>query len=345
MTVTAQPSSSRTSRTAASAGLSPGSTFPPGSSQRPAASAGEVRRAASRRPCARTATPTTTRGVHRPERSAGQLTGLRDQPAGRVPDLSVLLEEAAGEVAGGSRDPQPARRRHRPHVRGQLQGRRPAEHPEVERSPAAARPPPAAACSGSGSRPSADPQPALQHPAPGRLAERPADAGRVQPQVEPVQDRGLRPEVLRRLGRGHAALGRRQVRRRRGGADVVGQAASRSPYVASARIRSTSAAVLHLAQRGLPVDMLRPLRSTSVRTVAAPGPARGQVVGADRQRVGCPREEKRARSALPIMASSRPPLTPGRSASPGRAARRTPPAPPVEHPGRCRGRTRTSAAA
>ena len=64
---------------------------------------------------------------------AGELPRLGDQPTGRVPHVSVLLEHPARVVARGVAHQQPSRLRLRTHVRGELEGRHPAEVPEVER--------------------------------------------------------------------------------------------------------------------------------------------------------------------------------------------------------------------
>src|SRR4051794_14670309 len=69
---TRQPSSSATSRSSAAVAVSPGSTLPPGNSQRPAVSGGVVRRAASRNPDWTIAAPTTNLWVTAAPRSFAQ---------------------------------------------------------------------------------------------------------------------------------------------------------------------------------------------------------------------------------------------------------------------------------
>ena len=125
---TPQPSSSRTSRTTASAGSSPGSTLPPGSSHRPAASGGCVRRVASTRPCRTTAAPTTSTSV------VGEGGTVRMMPVSRLPsDCPRGAFRAAPRRApaaqrrpcrGGRRPRRPARRPRRAARRA----RRPRPH-------------------------------------------------------------------------------------------------------------------------------------------------------------------------------------------------------------------------
>ena len=119
VTATPQPSSSRTSRTTAAAGSSPGSTLPPGNSHLPAASGGCVRRVASTRPCRTTAAPTT-------RTSAGREAGTV-----RMMPVSLLPSDCR---RGASRAaPRPARRRapaaQRRPCRGGRRARRPARRP------------------------------------------------------------------------------------------------------------------------------------------------------------------------------------------------------------------------
>ena len=98
-TSTKTSSSSTHSRTRASTSLSPGSTFPPGNSQRPANSGGSVRAQASTRPCWMIAAPTMTRGVgtfgmHEP--SACQiLTELKALPSLWPPDVGYVAIDRA----------------------------------------------------------------------------------------------------------------------------------------------------------------------------------------------------------------------------------------------------------
>src|SRR6266702_6085907 len=58
----------------------------------------------------------------------GDLSALRDQPARAVPDLGFLVEPAAADVPAPGRDPELAGGRDGPHVPGQLDRGRPADH-------------------------------------------------------------------------------------------------------------------------------------------------------------------------------------------------------------------------
>src|SRR5215471_12438550 len=62
----------------------------------------------------------------------GDLPALRDQAAGRVPDLGLLVEPAAADVPGPGRQPQQPGRWHRAHVPGEFHGRRPARTNDAE---------------------------------------------------------------------------------------------------------------------------------------------------------------------------------------------------------------------
>ena len=215
---------------------------------------------------------------------AGQLTALRDQPPGGVPDLAVLLEHPARHVAGRVPDLQPARRRVGADVGGELQRRRPAGHPEVEGHRREG-------VDGEQQRERVrlasvvEPEPCLQDAVAARLPDRPADVGRVEAHVEAVHQGRDPAYLLRRHGVGHAVLGRRQERLL---ADVRTSSgrSPRSPYVASVVILVRSPWTRSAAT----VATVRPSRSVRVATVAGPGSEAGQVVGADRDRVGLGRK-------------------------------------------------------
>ena len=100
MTSTVQPSSSWISRTSAASGLSPGSTLPPGNSQRPAASGGVVRRAARTRPSRTIAAPTTPSSAprHGTDATVGVVHLRRSRDL--TPEIDALVALRSGGRVG-----------------------------------------------------------------------------------------------------------------------------------------------------------------------------------------------------------------------------------------------------
>ena len=210
-----------------------------------------------------------------------------------------------------SADPQPPRRGPRADVAGELQRGRPAGQAEVEghRRQRVAR---QQQHQRVGLAAVGQPQPAADPPQPGRLARPPS---------RPWPGRAAGPGGrASRRGAGRSAAPRPRRAQRSGGGRSGGTALvrtscatlSRSPYVASTRTRSTSApSAPRLGQRHLPGGDGAAAAEHLGAHVAGPGRRRGQVVGADRERVGGGRRRGPARreSARPASAMSRPPLT------------------------------------
>ena len=206
-------------------------------------------------------------------RGAGELAGLGDEPVGGVPDLGspprgsrrrrcgwTRRSAASPARAGPARarsapgsGVQPSRPRsnvdRRERVDGEQQqaaGRaRGVGHPEPALDPARAR----TAC------------PAPSRRTPGRAAGRGA-----------ASSAGVLHEVRRGVGCRDAPVRRRQVRRGGGGARRRPGRTGRGRRTSPARGSAPPSPVPSCCTReAVAVDMLRPVRSTSVRTTAGPG--------------------------------------------------------------------------
>lgn len=133
-------------------------------------------------------------------------------------------------------DPQPAGSGDRADVSRQLDGRRPAGPAEVE-GHRRERVDDVEQHDRVGLAAVGEAQPSLEQPAPARLAEHPAHTGRIQPQVEPLQERNCREELgwrdalcegSPRAPAGQAA--RRSSGRRRAGRPGRRTSPGRSPW-------------------------------------------------------------------------------------------------------------------
>jgi hypothetical protein len=213
---------------------------------------------------------------------AGELAGLGDQAAGRVPDLGLLVEPAALPELAAHHAGQPARGRDAAQVDGQLDRGRPAGQAELE----AAR----------GERVDhleqgqrvdgtavGKPDPAAHVQAPARAAGDPSGGGRVESQVQVLEQVGP-------LAAGHLGPPRDAVLHRR----QPGRAAG--PLPAGRRPGVDPSGGDQSLQPGLaPLEQGHPRRR---QAAAGPQPVRleldragvgrGQEVGADHQRMGLP---------------------------------------------------------
>ena len=246
-------------------------------------------------------------------------------------------------------DPQPPRRRAAPARARSAPAWASSRTGRGRRPPAAARRTPAAASAGRarGRRPGA----ASRGSALARTA-----CPAAQPDVAGSSRRSRRSSIAawrRKLGgavgRTHATVRGRQVRRYGAWCAPRARRVSRSPYVASTRTRSTSAPSAPPAGSGTPARWrrVRPRAQHLGAQRRRPRRRRGQVVGADRERVGVRRRPGTARrtSARPAEGHQQPAVDrvadqPSRAqlrgAGPGLAPAAT---------ARGRGRARSSAAA